>query len=157
MTDAQRILICHDGSEGAEHALAEAARLFPAANATITHVWRPPLPYGGVGYGGQIILPAEVQRDIEAKLMAGVEEVTTQAAARAASAGLSAEVDTRETTGPVWRELLAAADEIEAGVIIAGSRGFGEIRGFVLGSTSQALLHHSRRPVLIVPAPEARS
>lgn len=155
MTDSTRVLICHDGSDGSEHALAEAARLFPGAHATIAHVWRPPLPYGGVGYGGQIILPPEIQRDIEAKAMAAVETLTTQAAARAASAGLAAEVDVRETTGPVWRALLAAADQAEADVIVAGSRGFGEVRGVLLGSTSQALAHHSPRPVLIVPAPHS--
>jgi nucleotide-binding universal stress UspA family protein len=154
MAETIRVLICHDGSDGSEHALTETGRLFPGAHATITHVWRPPLPYGGVGYGGQIILPPEIQREIEATAMAGVEKLTTQAAARAACAGLAAEVDVRETTGPVWRGLLAAADEAEADVIVAGSRGFGEVRGLVLGSTTQALAHHSRRPVLIVAGPE---
>ena len=155
MTNAARILICHDGSEGSERALTEAARLFPGAHATIAHVWRAPMPYGGTGYGGQIVLPAEVQRDIEAKVRAGVEELTTQAVARAASSGLTAEGDVRQSTGPVWRELLAAADEADADVIVVGSRGFGEVKGLVLGSTSQALAHRTERPLLIIPSAES--
>jgi nucleotide-binding universal stress UspA family protein len=152
MAETARVLICHDGSEGAERALTQAARLFPGARATIAHIWRPPLPYGGVGYGGQIILPPEIQRDIEAKVMAGVEELTTHAAERATSAGLTAETETRETTGPVWRELLDVADAIDADVIVAGSRGLGEAKSLLLGSTSAALAHHARRPVLIIPS-----
>jgi nucleotide-binding universal stress UspA family protein len=58
----------------------------------------------------------------------------------------------RETSGPAWRQLLAVADEVDAEVIVAGSRGFGEMKALLLGSTSQALAHHSRRPLLIVPA-----
>lgn len=148
-----RILICHDGSDGSEHALREAARLFPGAHATLVHVWRPPLPYGGIAYGGQVILPVDIRRDIEKQALAGIETLAHEAATRAADKGLTADVDVRKTTEPVWRELIAAAEAAGADIIVAGSRGFGEVRGLLLGSTSQALVHHADRPVLIVPSP----
>jgi nucleotide-binding universal stress UspA family protein len=152
MANTARLLICHDGSEGSDHAVDEASRLFPGAHATLAHVSRPPLPYGGVPYGGQIILPAEIQREIETRGLEQAEAVTTAAAERAGEAGLVAEVDVRATTGPVWRALLAAAAEADADVIVAGSRGFGEVKGLLLGSTSQALAHQSPLPLLIVPS-----
>lgn len=151
---ARRVLVCYDGSAGAVHALDEAARLFPGAHATIGYVWQPPLPYGGVAYGGQIILPAEIQHDIADKARRNAEDVADKAVSRARSAGLEAEAVVHETAGPVWRQLLALADEVDADVVVAGSRGFGEIRALLLGSTSQALSHHSQRPLLIIRTPK---
>jgi nucleotide-binding universal stress UspA family protein len=152
MADPTRILVCHDGSEGSDEALDLTARLFPGARATLAHVWTQPMPYGGIAYGGQVILPNEIRQEIERKALEQIEEVTAQAVARATAAGLTADADVRTTKQPVWRELLSAADEAGADLIVAGSRGFGEVRGLLLGSTSQALVHHAQRPVLIVPA-----
>ena len=49
--------------------------------------------------------------------------------------------------------LLAVADEVDADLIVVGSRGFGGFPDLLLGSTSTQLAQHSRRPVLIVPMP----
>jgi nucleotide-binding universal stress UspA family protein len=37
-------------------------------------------------------------------------------------------------------------------LIVVGSRGLGEVKSLVLGSTSQGLAHHTRLPLLIVPS-----
>ena len=50
-----------------------------------------------------------------------------------------------------WRGVCAAAEGLEADVIVCGSRGRGPFSRAVLGSTSSSLLHHADRPVLIVP------
>jgi nucleotide-binding universal stress UspA family protein len=152
MAPAPRLLICFDGSDGATEALTQAARLFPAAHATIAYVWQPPVPYGGSSWGGQLLVPPEFEREIEARLANKAEELATEGAARARAAGLEADTDVRKTKGPVWRELLAAADKAGADIVVAGSRGYGEVKAMLLGSTSQALAHHSRRPLLVVPA-----
>ncbi|MFT4041628.1 MAG: universal stress protein [Gordonia sp. (in: high G+C Gram-positive bacteria)] len=49
--------------------------------------------------------------------------------------------------GPVHHILTAGRD---ASLIVVGSRGRGGFAGTLLGSTSQAILHHATRPVLIV-------
>jgi nucleotide-binding universal stress UspA family protein len=53
--------------------------------------------------------------------------------------------------GPPARVLLDLADEIDADLIVVGSRGVGQAELFTLGDTSARLAHQSARPVLIVP------
>ena len=50
-----------------------------------------------------------------------------------------------------FRALLDLADELDAPVIVMGSRGRSPVAAAVLGSVSTGVLHHGRRPVLIVP------
>jgi nucleotide-binding universal stress UspA family protein len=56
----------------------------------------------------------------------------------------------RSTT---WGAIVEVADELDAGLVVCGTRGLSGIRGLVLGSVSGAVLHHARRPVLIAPEP----
>ncbi len=51
--------------------------------------------------------------------------------------------------------LLMVADEVDADLIVVGSRGAGEAELFALGNTSTKLAHQSARPVLIVPPPRS--
>jgi nucleotide-binding universal stress UspA family protein len=48
--------------------------------------------------------------------------------------------------------LLELADQIDADLIVVGSRGIGQADLFALGETSTKLAHQSSRPVLVVPA-----
>jgi nucleotide-binding universal stress UspA family protein len=52
--------------------------------------------------------------------------------------------------GDAAREIVRLADAVEADVIVMGSRGRGRVAGALLGSVSQAVLHGSKRSVLIV-------
>ncbi|XP_078315083.1 universal stress protein YxiE-like [Crassostrea virginica] len=45
--------------------------------------------------------------------------------------------------------ILAKAEEIQATMIVMGSRGLGTIRRTILGSVSEYILHHSHIPVMI--------
>jgi nucleotide-binding universal stress UspA family protein len=55
------------------------------------------------------------------------------------------------------KEIPAAAVRLGADVIVMGTRGLGRARGFVLGSTTEAVLAKARVPVMAVPPGSARS
>ncbi|MGE5287582.1 MAG: universal stress protein [Micromonosporaceae bacterium] len=57
-------------------------------------------------------------------------------------------VDRHVSDGPARPALLAAAHRAQ--MLVVGSRGRGGVRGMMLGSVSQALLHHAPCPVSVV-------
>ena len=66
-------------------------------------------------------------------------------------AGVTADAEIREANyGHVVRKILDAADEHDARMLVLGSHGRADLP-LALGSVSHRLLHHARRPVLIVP------
>jgi len=66
-------------------------------------------------------------------------------------AGVTAEAEIREANyGHVARKILDVADEHDARMLVLGSHGRTDLP-LVFGSVSHRLLHHARRPVLIVP------
>jgi nucleotide-binding universal stress UspA family protein len=71
-------------------------------------------------------------------------------AALARSVGFEAEARA-DLAAPTWDGIVAAADEINASVIVIGSRGLKGARELFEGSTSHEVAEHARRPVLIVP------
>ncbi len=150
------LLLATDGSEPS----LEAARLVrdllnPAALAHVTILAVvPPLAtapfYGGYGlyglYGGDA-LSQETQ------------DAMTAAAERAAQDALRRTVAELNTTAPVETvvrhgspadEIVRRAAESGAGLIVMGSRGWGEMHAVLLGSVSERVLHTAPCPVLIV-------
>jgi nucleotide-binding universal stress UspA family protein len=68
-------------------------------------------------------------------------------------AGIQARMEIREVNyREVSEAIVDTADEIDADLIVVGSRGHSEIAAMPLGSVSHKLLHISHRPVLVVPA-----
>jgi nucleotide-binding universal stress UspA family protein len=52
----------------------------------------------------------------------------------------------------VWHTILDVAGGVDADLIVVGTRGANAVQEQLLGSVSNGVVHHSRRPVLIVPA-----
>jgi nucleotide-binding universal stress UspA family protein len=52
--------------------------------------------------------------------------------------------------GDAAPQIVALAEEIEAGLIVMGSRGLGGIRRALIGSVSDAVVRHAHCPVLVV-------
>ena len=63
---------------------------------------------------------------------------------------LHAAVDARVDCGDVAHAIAAAADALDAGLVVIGARGAGTLRRLLLGSTASRLLRASRRPLLVV-------
>ncbi|HLI15511.1 MAG TPA: universal stress protein [Acidimicrobiales bacterium] len=76
---------------------------------------------------------------------------------RLRAAGVEADGAPRDATHPeVARDIVEAAREHDASVIVVGSRGRGDIGSIALGSVSHDLLRRADRPVLVVTARCAR-
>lgn len=64
--------------------------------------------------------------------------------------GLEVDVDIR-AAGEVGQDILAAASEHRADLIVIGSRGQNWVKSMTIGSTAANLCEIARRPVLMVP------
>ena len=131
--DLERIVIASDGSASAGEALAVGLDLAQDAGADVTIV-------RVLAQNGS--LPPE-------ELPAALSDEAVEAAASLAQAQ-SVEPDLVLRTGDVVDEIARAADDVDADLIIVGSRGLSNAAGAVLGSVSRALLARSERPILIV-------
>lgn len=57
----------------------------------------------------------------------------------------------RVEEGTPWKTILRVADEIDADVIVMGTRTHSAMGQFLMGSTANKVMHNSKRPILIVP------
>jgi nucleotide-binding universal stress UspA family protein len=95
-----------------------------------------------VGRWGRMRIDASSEDDFATSIAAGLRD-----------AGVQAAVEIREVNyGEVARGILQAADDLDAELIVVGSRGRSDIASLTLGSVSHRLLHTSHRPILVVPS-----
>jgi nucleotide-binding universal stress UspA family protein len=78
------------------------------------------------------------------------EQLMVKAKARAAEQGLEAEVAMVAKRGA--EALVDVAEKRDARMIVVGSYSDPPLKGVILGSTPNKLLHLAERPVLVVPA-----
>jgi nucleotide-binding universal stress UspA family protein len=154
--DAEKrpVLIAYDGSDHSKGAIAEAGReLASGRRAVVLTVREPFEKIAFAGLGGEIVLdPATLsamQESAENEALAAAED----GARLADDAGFEAEARVEVAPSP-WQGIVAIGDEIDAGVIVIGSRGRTGLPKVLLGSVASAVAQHSRRSVLIVH-PEA--
>lgn len=143
-----RSIVCGvDDSADAQAALQVAGRLAGQLDLklVVAHVAEPVfLPYAAAapfgGVDGRVLLEErESQHAVAERLL---EQIV-------APAGLDAEC--RPAVGIPAERLAEIADEVDAELIVVGSRGRGAFRAAFLGSVSHALVGVARCPVLIVP------
>lgn len=148
------ILIAYDGSDDAKAAIAFAGKLFPGQSAVVLTVWeRLALTTARASAGLVMALDNSAAED-EAVGKA-MTELAKGGAELATQAGLDATPRCEPDAVAVWATIVDVADELDATLIVTGSRGMGGIKSLLLGSTSDRVLHHARRPVLVVPTAES--
>src|SRR5579883_1234297 len=132
-----RILLATDGSPHALRAAAWTARMARECrdvDVVVVHVGHlPALALGGVVEGLERAGRAILDRTVREAFPEGTARVTTV-----------------YRTGEPAGEIVRAAEELRADLIVVGSRGLGQIGGLILGSVSERVLHGARCPVLVV-------
>jgi len=148
------VLIAYDGSRQAKGAIVEAGRELGAGRRAIVLTVREPLDQiAFVGLGGAATIGAETVSAMQEAAGKEAASVAEEGAQLAREAGFDAAARVAVGASP-WQEIVAIADELDAGVIAIGSRGRTGLPKVLLGSVASAVAQHSRRSVLIVH-PEA--
>ncbi|WP_394152839.1 universal stress protein [Loktanella salsilacus] len=140
-----KIIVCFDGSDHAERALRIAVDIAGKYGSELQIVHVPELRNDAVAVGSEVIfIPVD---DSEIKALA--QQVIDKAVVIAADAG-HANVSTKVLRGAAAEAILQHAKDTGTDLIIAGRRGFGTLRGLLVGSVSQKLTTHAECPVLTV-------
>ena len=151
-TSDQPTLFCYDGSDESRRALGSVAGMLTSRSAVVLTVWQP-LVARLSETGGFGVFALEEESEVDEREREAAREAAEDGAARAREIGLEAEGRVEQADSAVWQTIVKVADEIDAGLIVCGTRGRGTIRTALLGSTSHAVLAHAARPVLISPEP----
>jgi len=134
----ERILVAIDESATAERVLATAQEL-----ATLS--------------GSEVWIMHAVEREPSKFMSAAMESdehaqaAVDAAAQKLASAGITVHGEVAHTVyGYAAKEIMGLATKHNAGVIVMGSRGRGELAGLLVGSTAHKVIHLADRPVVVV-------
>ena len=151
-----RVLAGYDGSPAAAEAITVGAALFPSATAWIAYLWSPPFasPELFAHLRRRAANLDQLLELVEAEGGAEAHRLVATGIAVARANGWAADSVVRRTYGGAGFEMAALAEELEADVILVGSRGLGGTQA-VLGSVSDVIVHYSTTPVLVAPCPLA--
>jgi nucleotide-binding universal stress UspA family protein len=160
------ILFSYDGSPHADAAITAASRLLGQreASAVVLAVWEPLLVQAlrSERFGSMTLaVPAGVDED-DGRSSEAARRLAEHGAVLAREAGFDAQARWVADSRTIASTVIESADELDADLIVMGSRGLRGISAF-LGSVSNHVLQHTHRPVLIVPsasdvrAPEAKA
>jgi nucleotide-binding universal stress UspA family protein len=151
------ILVCYDGSPDAQAAIDRAGQLFAGSETTVLALWETILETlsrnGSLGMG--LGLSGAYGNDgADDAIRQAAVDTAAEGAKRATAAGLVATPRVESREGDIAAAILRVADDVDADLVVLGTRGLGSVKSLWLGSVSHAVLHHADRPVLVVPSPK---
>jgi nucleotide-binding universal stress UspA family protein len=137
----ERILLPTDGSEDAVRAAEAASDLAKKSGAElhVVHVW-----HDVRGFAHDFV-KRELRRQGQEILDEQVERIR-------ASGGEVAKTYLRR--GRTSNEVITLCKEIDAGLLVVGSRGLGTVQRILMGSQSEEIVHHAQVPVLVIRGAE---
>jgi len=139
----QRILVATDFGDCSRQALDLAVNLAPfGAQLTLLHVWDAPR----YSYGNGLYLPAELVAPVEQAAIARLEQELTELKKRYPTAKSALRA------GAAWEQVLGAANDLRADLIVMGTHGRRGLEHALLGSVAEKVVRSARVPVLTVHA-----
>jgi nucleotide-binding universal stress UspA family protein len=149
----QPIVIGYDGSDHAKEAVREAGRLFPGRRAVLINAFpsaASTVAAAAIGVPAATLGAAIDGLDEAAR--EGAQGRVDEGVGLARDAGLEPEGRIEMVDGPDWAAIERTAEETDAAAVIVGTRGLSTFKQVLLGSTSDGLVRHSSRPVVVVPS-----
>jgi nucleotide-binding universal stress UspA family protein len=142
MVEIRKIVVGNDGSDHSVRALQTAIAIAKSLGAEleIVHVSHLPVTFYAAAFETPIDLGQQMEalrKEAEARAQQVLDET-----------GVEAKMVTLD--GNPADALLEYADRSGADMIVVGSHGAGAVERFLLGSTSDRIVHHARCPVLVV-------
>jgi nucleotide-binding universal stress UspA family protein len=150
-----KILLATDGSSEAELATRTAVDMAQMSDSELHVV------YVADGYSSPLLYPEAtdpeglelpdpvLEQDLDRRLEERGRELLDAEVERVRSAGGTV-AQAHLMRGEVAREIVDLAEDVEAGLIVMGSRGRGGIRRALMGSVSDSVVRHAHCPVLVV-------
>ena len=141
----KKILIATDGSEPAQHALKyaiESAKKWDSKLIVISVVPQIP-PQLTTGPGFNIDSYIDQLKKTHQKILNKSKELIKKECPKI-------KVSTKLENGRPANVIIDVAEKENVDLIIMGSRGYGGITGWILGSTSKHVVDHCTKPVLII-------
>jgi nucleotide-binding universal stress UspA family protein len=138
----ERILIATDGSQASQEAVEFGVELAEEHGAHVFFVHVIPtldlVPMSG------LVMVGARQHDPCDEDRRSLEDAETVAESHGVFA------TTRLLTGDAVDEIVACADNLDADLIVVGSRGHGALASALLGSVSRGVMSESKRPVAVI-------
>ncbi|SFX18775.1 universal stress protein [Marinospirillum alkaliphilum] len=158
LSDFRKILYVSDLEQGARPAFRAAVSLCNHYDSRITYLH----VIESVSATARSVLSNMMEKqDIEGFLQEGVDKLRAKVKGRLerfCEQELSEhekmnpdQVEVRVEEGTPWKVILKVADQMDADVIVMGTRKHSTLGQILLGSTAAKTLSHSKRPVLVVP------
>jgi nucleotide-binding universal stress UspA family protein len=140
------ILFCYDGSDEAKRSMESTADLFTTRDAVVVDV-------GSFLTGAESLAALSPGVDVPT-----LEKLNRDAALERAEDGVAYarrfgfDASARQVLAdPAWEGILDVADDVDAAVIVVGSRGLNGAKELLEHSFSRGLTEQASRPVLVVP------
>ena len=141
-----KILLATDGSDEAAMAAGAAVELSKQSGSEIHVAYVLPAPAQLIGHH---LYSAEMRESVlggaEREAQRFLEERAEQIGA---DGGKVAETHLR--SGEPDKEILRLAEDLDAGLIVIGSRGLGAVSRALMGSVSESVVRHAHCPVFVV-------
>jgi nucleotide-binding universal stress UspA family protein len=146
-----KVLLVTDGTEFSDFAIEKllSLNLSPTSEVKVLSVVNMPIPIGFDPMIGMINYP-----EIEQTQREQGDKIIESAAAKIKSGRSDLTVSTQIATGSPESRIVEIAEEWKADLIVVGSHGYNAWERLLLGSVSNAVVHHAPCSVLVARKPK---
>jgi nucleotide-binding universal stress UspA family protein len=139
------VLCAYDASPAAEAALTEAIDLAASARARLAIVTVVEKPSANVATAG--VDPDRLAQTLQ-------DDASTAMRAAADRVPDDVSLTTLQRTGHAGKEIIRAAEELDADLLVLGTRRRGRVTNNLFGSVAADVYYHTRLPMLVVSTPD---